>query len=139
MNSFLKAFLIMIKAHTGQKDKAGRRYLFHPINVMLGVKGIRTKTVALLHDVLEDSVLYRIDDFGFLDKEQKEALLLLTHNNGIEYMDYIKNLKSNKIAKHVKISDLRHNSNLNRLRVVSEKDLERNEKYNKALKILINW
>lgn len=105
---------------------------------MLGVKGIREKTVALLHDVLEDSNIFSIEDFNFLDEEQKEAILLLTHNKNVNYIDYIENIKKNNIAKAVKISDLKHNSNLNRLNRITEKDLKRKEKYNKALKILLN-
>ena len=64
----------------GQIDKAGKPYMFHPINVALGVRGVRAKTVALLHDILEDSNLYSFDDFDFLDNEQREAILLLTHS-----------------------------------------------------------
>ena len=90
MLRLFKAFFIMLRAHSGQKDKAGKCYIFHPINVALGVNGVRAKTVALLHDVLEDSELYSIEDFKFLDKEQMDAILLLTQNTDEEYFDYIK-------------------------------------------------
>ena len=116
MLRLVKAFFIMLRAHINQKDKAGRCYIFHPINVALGVKGIRAKTVALLHDVLEDSDLYSIKDFSFLDEEQMEAILLLTHSANEEYFNYINKVKTNKIALAVKLSDLRHNSNLKRKR-----------------------
>lgn len=138
MLKLIKAFLIMLRAHIKQKDKAGRCYIFHPINVALGVKGIRAKTVALLHDVIEDSDLYCIDDFSFLDDEQLEAIKLLTHSDGEEYFTYINKVKTNKIAKAVKLSDLRHNSNLKRLKNITEKDLERRTKYLKAIEILGN-
>ena len=128
----------MLRAHIKQKDKAGRCYIFHPINVALGVKGIRAKTVALLHDVIEDSDLYCIEDFSFLDDEQLEAIKLLTHSDGEEYFTYINKVKTNKIAKAVKLSDLRHNSNLKRLKNITEKDLERRTKYLKAIEILGN-
>ena len=75
MLSLIKAFFMMLKAHKGQIDKAGKPYMFHPINVALGVRGVRAKTVALLHDILEDSNLYSFDDFDFLD-------LLRHHNDG---------------------------------------------------------
>ena len=136
MLRLFKAFFMMLRAHINQKDKAGRCYIFHPINVALGVKGIRTKTVALLHDVLEDSELYSIEDFKFLDKEQMEAILLLTHNADEEYFAYINRVKTNKIALAVKLSDLRHNSNLKRLKTITEKDINRRNKYLKAIEIL---
>ena len=46
MFKLFKAFVIMLRAHIRQKDKAGRCYIFHPINVALGVNGVRAKTVA---------------------------------------------------------------------------------------------
>ena len=138
MLRLFKAFFIMLRAHINQKDKSGRCYIFHPINVALGVKGIRAKTVALLHDVLEDSDIYSFKDFGFLDEEQKEAILLLTHSEKVEYFEYINKVKTNKIALAVKLSDLKHNSNLNRLKTITEKDIDRKNKYLKAIEILEN-
>ena len=138
MLRLFKAFFMMLRAHINQKDKAGRCYIFHPINVALGVKGIRTKTVALLHDVLEDSDLYSIKDFSFLDEEQMEGILLLTHNTDEEYFDYINRVKTNKIALAVKLSDLRHNLNLKRLKTITEKDINRRNKYLKAMELLEN-
>ena len=138
MLRLFKAFFIMLRAHINQKDKAGRCYIFHPINVALGVKGIRAKTVALLHDVLEDSDLYSFKDFSFLDEEQKEAILLLTHSEKVEYFEYINRVKSNKLALAVKLSDLKHNSDLNRLKTITEKDIDRKNKYLKAIEILEN-
>ena len=138
MFKLFKAFFIMLRAHINQKDKAGRCYIFHPINVALGVNGVRAKTVALLHDVLEDSELYSIKDFNFLDKEQMDAILLLTHNTDEEYFDYTNRVKTNKIALAVKLSDLRHNLNLKRLKTITEKDINRRNKYLKAMEILEN-
>lgn len=51
-------------------------------------------------------------------------------------MDYIGEIKKNKIATKVKLADLKHNSDLTRLSVVDEKALKRKEKYEKAIKLL---
>lgn len=51
-------------------------------------------------------------------------------------MEYVAKLKSNPIAKAVKLADLRHNSDLSRLDSVSEKDLKRKEKYEAAIRLL---
>lgn len=138
MLNLIRAFFIMIKAHRGQKDKAGKPYFIHPLTVALRVRGIRVKTVALLHDVIEDNKDYTYKDFSFLDEEQLEALKLLTHKKEDSYFDYIKKIKFNKIAIEVKLSDLEHNSDLSRLKKVEEKDIKRLNKYNKAKQLLLS-
>ncbi len=135
MIDLLRAFFIAARAHKGQKDKGGKLYIFHPINVSLNVKGRDEKIVALLHDVIEDTA-YTIDDLKFLTKNQREALLLLTHDRDTPYMTYIDAIKKDKIASRVKLADLDQNMNLKRLKIVTEKDLERLEKYKKARDLL---
>lgn len=135
MIDLLRTFFIAARAHKGQRDKAGKPYIFHPINVSLNVKGRDEKIVALLHDVIEDTA-YNIDDLKFLTKDQREALLLLTHDKDTPYMTYIEAIKKNKIASRVKLADLNQNMNLKRLNIVTEKDLDRLEKYKKARDLL---
>ena len=136
MLKLMKALLVAIKAHQGQKDKGGKPYILHPIRVALNVKGKDEKIVALLHDVIEDTS-FTIDDLDFLSKEQRKALLLLTHDDNVPYMEYIVELKKNKIASKVKLADLEQNMNLKRLKTISNKDLKRLEKYKRAKEILL--
>lgn len=136
MRKYIKALFIMLNAHKGQKDKGGHPYFLHPLRVSMTTKNKRAKIVALLHDVLEDSNKYEIKDFNFLDEEQKEALLLLTHNDSDEYFEYVKRIKQNKIAREVKLMDLKDNMNLNRLKDISKDDEKRLEKYQAARDIL---
>lgn len=136
MLKLIKALLVAIKAHQGQKDKGGKPYILHPIRVALNVKGKDEKIVALLHDVIEDTS-YTIDELDFLSEEQRKALLLLTHDDNVPYMEYITELKRNKIASKVKLKDLEQNMNLKRLKTVSDKDLKRLEKYERAKEILL--
>ena len=136
MINYIKAFIIMLKAHRKQRDKGNHLYIFHPIRVSRTCQSKSAKLVALLHDVIEDNPNYSIEDFTFLDEEEKEALALLTHNKDIAYFDYINEVKSNKIAREVKLSDLKDNSNLNRLLTVTDKDIKRLEKYKLAQNIL---
>ena len=135
MIDLLRSFFIAARAHKGQRDKGGKPYIFHPLKVSLNVRGKDEKIVALLHDVIEDTS-YTIDDLKFLTKNQREALLLLTHDKDTPYMIYIEAIKKNKIASRVKLADLDQNMNLNRLKIVTEKDLERLEKYKKARDLL---
>lgn len=136
MLNLIKAFIVAIKAHQGQEDKGGKPYILHPLRVALNVKGKDERIVALLHDVIEDTN-YTIDDLKFLSKEQKEALLLLTHDDNVPYMEYIEEVKKNKIASKVKLADLEQNMNLKRLKTISNKDLKRLEKYKRAKEILL--
>lgn len=133
-----KALAIAKKAHMGQFDKAGKPYINHPLHVAEQMADETTTAVALLHDVVEDSE-YTLEDLtnaGF-DAQITDALRLLTHNKVVDYFSYVQAIKNNPVAIQVKLADLRHNSDLARLQVVTDKDLERVEKYKKAIKILI--
>ena len=61
---------------------------------------------------------------------------MLTHDDSVPYMDYVKEIAKNPVAKAVKLADLRHNSDLTRLDVIDEKALKRAEKYKKATELL---
>lgn len=133
------AIQIALGAHKEQTDKGGYPYILHPLRVMHNVSDMDTKIVAVLHDVVEDS------NYTFADLAEKgisnkciEALMLLTHENGIPYMEYIDKIKSNKLATLVKLSDLKDNCDLSRLSDVGDKDKERVRKYRIAIAYLDN-
>ena len=133
-----KAMMICFEVHKNQKDKSGMPYVFHPFHLAEQMETEEEICTALLHDVAEDSD-YTIEDLakeGF-SEEIIEALGLLTHEKSVPYMDYIAALKENPIARKVKLADLAHNSDIGRLDVVTEKDLKRLEKYQKARKLLL--
>ena len=44
-----------------------------------------------------------------------DALKLLTHDENIPYMEYIKNISENPIAAKVKLADLNHNTDIRRV------------------------
>ena len=60
----------------------------------------------------------------------------LTHKDGVPYLDYVRAVGENPIARRVKVADLRHNGDLTRLDEVGPKDLARLIKYRKARVIL---
>ena len=66
------------------------------------------------------------------------ALKFLTHSPDIPYMEYVANIKNNKIAAEVKLADLRHNSDMSRLDTVTQKDIERQKKYLQAIELLLS-
>lgn len=132
-----KAMVICYDAHMHQRDKSGMPYVFHPIHLAEQMPDEATTIVALLHDVVEDSIysLQNLCGMGF-PGEVVEAIGLLTHTDNSPYMEYIEELKDNRIARIVKLADLRHNSDLTRMKQITEKDLERVAKYQKAIEIL---
>ena len=131
------ALSIAKKAHKGQYDKAGINYIEHPLFVASQVDTQEEKAVALLHDVLEDS-LYTAEELTLagLPDTVVTAVQVLTKKKGQDYQQYLELVKSNPIARCVKLSDLKHNSDLSRLAAITEKDLERFEKYKKAIDYL---
>lgn len=133
-----KAKEIMMTAHKGQVDKAGRPYYLHPQAVSAFCVTENEKVVALLHDVLEDSNLTKEELARCFPSDIVDAVLLLTHEQGTDYMDYVAKIKKNPLARAVKISDLRQNISLNRLNSLSLNDAMRAEKYAKALVLLLS-
>lgn len=132
-----KALKLCFEAHKAQLDKSGMPYVFHPFHLAEQMKDETTTVVALLHDVIEDTD-YTFNDLiamGF-DGAIIEAIKLMTHEEGVPYMDYVEKIKSNPIAREVKLADLRHNSDLSRLDAPTEKDKMRVEKYRKAIVLL---
>ena len=125
-------------AHAGQVDKAGADYIQHPLRVMDAVDSEEAKIVAVLHDVVEDSEISLQDlrDRGF-NEAILEAISCLTKKEGENYEQFIRRVSSNELARLVKIADLRDNMNVDRLPKVTEQDLARVTKYQKALVTLL--
>lgn len=137
-NLLEKALVIATKAHEGQKDKAGAPYIFHPIRVSNRCRRDEEKIVAILHDTIEDTDVtpdYLLSE-GF-PKNIVEAVLSVTRNEGESYEDFVIRSKQNPIGRQVKIHDLEDNMDITRLHSLSEKDLERLNKYLKAYRVLI--
>ena len=133
MSTLDRAIQIAAKVHQGQKDKYGAPYILHPIRVMMRVDSEIEKTVAILHDVVEDSEL-TVEDLkseGF-SSEVAEAIDALSKRDGEVYDDYINRASLNKLAVKIKISDLEDNMDLRRIDVVTDKNKESMAIYHKA-------
>ena len=132
-----KALKLCFEAHKAQVDKSGMPYVFHPFHLAEQMKTEETIVVALLHDLVEDTD-YTIEDLRKMGFEKKitDAIALMTHADDVDYMDYVRTIKQNPIAKEVKLADLRHNSDLSRLDTIDENALQRREKYQRAIELL---
>jgi len=136
MSKLEEAIQLATQLHKGQVDKAGADYITHPLRVMNAVTGETQKIVAVLHDTLEDTPI------TFQELEQQfgeaiaQAIAALSRQEQEDYFDFIERVKQNPIALQVKIADLQDNMNLSRLKTVTQKDLDRIAKYQKALQML---
>ncbi|MBQ8497526.1 MAG: HD domain-containing protein [Clostridia bacterium] len=136
-----KALSICYDAHKGAVDKSGVPYVFHPFHLAEQMKDEVMTIVALLHDVIEDTDYTEemLREAGFGEKVL-EALRLLTRSEDVvteaDYMAYVAKIRENPVARAVKIADLEHNSDLSRFSVVTQKEIKRAAKYQKALMLL---
>ena len=107
-----KALRLCFDAHKEQVDKTGLPYVFHPFHLAEQMDDEYSTVCALLHDVIEDTdyTFFDLTDMGF-PSEVTSALRLLTHEESVPYMDYIRSIEAsgNETALKVKINDLRHN------------------------------
>jgi len=129
-----KAIHIATNAHHGQFDKGGKPYILHCFRVMnyLDTDDEELQCVALLHDVAEDTKVTFQDmrDAGMTDRVIS-ALKLVTKMLGQTYEEYKSGVLSNIDSMKVKKADLTDNSDIRRLKGISEKDIERTVKYHR--------
>lgn len=132
-----KACNICFEAHKEDKDKGGYPYVFHPFYLATQVDNEEATLVALLHDVIEDhgdTYTFEMLEKEF-SKEVVDALRLMTHEKGVPYMEYVKEIAKNPIARQVKMEDLKHNLDARR---VDGKTTKKTELYVEALHYLEN-
>jgi len=131
-NLLNKAIKMMVDAHEGQKDRGGVPYSLHPLQVMnlLNTSDEELMCIALLHDVVEDNKEYTFSMLSeVFTKRIVDAVRLLTKMPGQTHDEYMEGLFTNIDAMKVKMADLRHNSDLSRLKGIRQKDIDRMAKY----------
>ncbi len=136
----IKAMRMAYEAHSGQVDYNNVPYIFHPYHLAEQMDDEISCTVALLHDVVEDTNLSIEDLEQEFPKSVTEIIKLLTHDENVDYFDYVRGIKTNPIAIKVKLEDLKHNSDETRnvgLNVPEEKLRYWAEKYEKAKELLL--
>ena len=134
-----RALKLCFDSHKNQVDKTGMPYVFHPFHLAEQMDDEISTVCALLHDVVEDTdmTFEGLLNMGF-PQEVIDVLMLLTHEDDVAYMDYVREIAKNPVAKKVKIADLLHNNDLTRLDEIDDYALKRTEKYKAALEFLSN-
>ena len=131
----MRAMVLAYNAHHGQFDKGGMPYIFHPIHLAESMDDEISACVALLHDIVEDTDVTIEQLEQEFPREVVDAIRLLTHEEGVEYFDYVRTIKKNPIAVKVKLADLSHNSDPTRVSNQGNAE-KRRAKYAAARKIL---
>jgi (p)ppGpp synthase/HD superfamily hydrolase len=132
-----RAIAIAAAAHEGQVDKGGAPYILHPLKVMLRVNTLEERIVAVLHDVVEGCGI-SFDDLrkeGF-SETVLSAIASVTKVPGESYEAFVERAAQHPIGRVVKLADLEENSDLSRIAQPSWEDLERVEKYRRAIGVL---
>lgn len=124
--------LLATTKHNGQFDKGGIPYILHTLRVMHTLRSDdeELQCIALGHDIIEDTncTYEELRLHGFTERII-EGIRAMTKIPGETYEEYKIRVKSNPDSILVKMCDLRHNSDLRRLKGVTDKDLKRVEKY----------
>jgi len=122
--------------HNGQLDKGGMPYILHCLKVMHYTKSddLEVKATAVGHDLIEDTFPDVLSGQKFLgargfSRRVIEGVMALTKRHNQSYEDYKAQVKTNPDAILVKMADLRHNSDIRRLKGITDKDIERVRRY----------
>lgn len=100
---FETALEIAVKAHKGQVDKNGMSYILHPMAVAAQLDSLELKTIAILHDTIEDTDVtaeYLLD--RGIPKNIVETVQLLSKPEDEDYESYLKRVKANHEARRKK-------------------------------------
>lgn len=127
-----RAIRLATNAHHGQFDRAGQPYIMHVLKVLHYCKSEdeELQCIAILHDVVEDCDVTFADLHaeGFSDRVVG-GVRALTKQRGQSYEEYKQAVFANADAMRVKLADLRHNSDIRRLKGVTQRDIERTARY----------
>lgn len=127
--------VLAVNNHFGQYDKGGQPYILHPLKVMhyLDSDDEELNCMAIGHDLIEDckAVTYELlREKGFTERVIS-GIMALTRLPGQTEEEYEAQVIGNPDAVEVKKCDLRHNSDIRRLKGVLEKDITRTVKYHR--------
>jgi len=130
-----KAIAIASLAFEGKLDKGGNPYILHCLFVMNEL--IRSNmpedvvSAGVLHDLVEDCEEWTVDRLRFLGFSERtvELIEMVTHRAQEDYLDYIVRVAQDDDAIHIKLYDLTHNSRIDRLKGLRDRDFKRLVKY----------
>lgn len=131
------AIALAVGAHRGQVDKGGMPYILHPLGVMLRMRTETEMIVGVLHDVVEDTE-YTLDALRALGYPEGVLVALdhVTRRDVESYDEFVRRAGEDPVARRVKIADLEDNMDVRRIEELTDKDVERLRRYQRAWRLL---
>lgn len=137
--SLSNAILLASMFHSNQTDKGGNPYILHPLKVMHYTRSEdqEIQMIAVMHDLVEDTAI-TLEDLRVAGFSQRvlDGVDAMTKRDGEPIGRYLTRLMLNNDAVVVKMADLRHNSDISRLKGLSQKDFARMERYQQDYSML---
>jgi len=137
-----RMLVLATKKHEGQYDKGGRPYILHPLKVQHYLKSDddELNCIALGHDLIEDTntTYAELYELGFSERVVA-GIRALTKVKGETSEEYEARVLANPDAIAVKMEDLRHNTDIRRLKGVTEKDVQRTKRYHQFYTKLLSF
>lgn len=130
----IKALNLAYNFHKNQIDEFGIPVVFNIYNVADKTNSEVSICAALLYQAVENkktNLSAFKKDFPF---EVTDTIFILLTDDALAYPDYIRRIKTNKIATEIKIIEIEES--IKRLKINSTKSKAQLEKYEFALKIL---
>lgn len=141
MSNISRARTIVMQAFKGKTDKAGEPYIRHLYRVAETVScyaDANTVAAAILHDLLEDCPEWTVERMqSEFNQEICDMVIVLTRGKDYGYKAYISDILLSKGACIIKLADLKDNMNIVRLKIITEKDIERLKKYHEAARRIL--
>lgn len=130
----LNLMLVLVTNRFQNKyDKAGQPYVLHCLKVMYYTKteDEELQCIALGHDLIEDTTVTALMllQMGFTDRIVQGIVAMTKVKENFSQEVYMMQLRGNRDAIRVKLADLRHNSDIRRLKDVGDKEMKRLAKY----------
>jgi guanosine-3',5'-bis(diphosphate) 3'-pyrophosphohydrolase len=125
-------------------DKSGKPYVLHLLKVMhyLNSDDEELQCIALGHDFVEDifpkdhaAGYALLRSMGFSERIIT-GIRYMTKIDGESEEDYLDKLQLSLDSVRVKLADLRHNSDIRRLKGLTDKDFARIQKYHRMYLVL---
>ena len=128
-----EAIRIATEAHKGQVDKANQPYINHLVRVTSLVKGEEAKTVAMLHDVVEDTEITLEELSEIFPTYIVAAVNAVSRRKNETYFEFIARAASNNLGQIVKQADVQ--DHINNSEAIPASLIKR---YQKAISILLS-
>lgn len=131
LDLYSRSLELVTRFFKNKTDKANVNYMSHLFRVSEDFDDIFIKSVALMHDILEDTPVTKNDLLALDYSNEFVETLEILENSYDTYTEYIDHLieSHNLVALQVKLKDLLHNMDLTRLAKVTARDIKRSKKY----------